>query len=87
MPPVVPAARSVDTVEALEDPVEVASGDADALVGDHDLDRLVVDTGAHLDDVAVVAVLDGVLDQVADRRDELAAVGAQPNRPRHCRTR
>ena len=32
-------ARRVDPVEPLEDPVQVGLGDADALVGDRDLDR------------------------------------------------
>ena len=39
----VPAARLVDAVEALEDPVEVGDRDADALVGDHQLGERTLD--------------------------------------------
>ena len=70
----VAAARLVDAVEALEDPVEVAARDARALVGDHELDPRPDDTGPDLDEAADLAVLDGVLDQVADGGDELTLV-------------
>ena len=69
------AAGPVDAVEALEDPVEVAGRDADARVGDDAVDdtvrRRCVDTH---DLAARLAVLHRVVDQVAERRHELAAV-------------
>src|SRR6187401_386656 len=69
----------VDAVEPLEDPVDVAGGDADALVGDHDLDPTLGDARAHLDHTTVLAVLHRILHEVADRRHELALVGAHPD--------
>ena len=70
------AARVVDPVEALEDPLDLGRRDADAVVGDGDLDVVVV--AARLDvrgddhPGAGVGVDDGVLDQVADGDAELA---------------
>src|SRR4051812_15318835 len=43
------AAGPVDPVEALEDPVEIASGDPDAAVAHHDVDPRPVGAGRHLD--------------------------------------
>src|SRR3954454_720978 len=71
-----PAAGAVDSVETLEDAVEIALGNAHALIGDADLHPVADAPGAHLDRRAGLAVLHGVLDQVADGRDELAAVTA-----------
>src|SRR3954464_10297812 len=61
------AAAAVDAVEAFEDAGEVVLGDADAVVGDLDGDRLAVGTGADVDAAAVGGVLAGVVDQVGDR--------------------
>ena len=76
----VAAARLVDAVEALEDPIEITLGDADPLVGHHDLHPRPGRPAANLHDTAVLAVLDGILDEVADRRRELAAVAEHPDR-------
>ena len=82
----VPAPRPVDAVEALEDAVEVAGRDADPVVGDHQLDPRDPRRGhAHLDARARLAVLDGVLDEVAERRAELAAIAADVDARRHAR--
>ena len=43
------AARAVDAVEALEDPLEVARRDADAVVAHDDRDPVVDDARADLD--------------------------------------
>ena len=77
-----PAARPVDAIEPLEDTVEVALRDADALVGDADLDPVVDTPGANLHRAARLAVLDGVLDQVADRRHELTPITDDDQRVR-----
>ena len=71
----VAAAGPVDAVEALEDPVDGRGRDADAVVGDHELDparprRATRDLHA----AAGSLYLTRVLDQVAERRDELAAI-------------
>ena len=78
----VPAARLVDTVEPLEDPVVVGGRDADAVVGDHELGELALDAHADLHGRPGLAVLHGVLDQVAQRRHELATVAAHPDTTR-----
>ena len=86
-----PRSGGVHAVEALEDPVQVALVDADALVGHSDLHQLT--RGAYPDgDLGVrLAVGHGVLDQVAQRDDELRLVaqhlqsrlpaGGQPDVP------
>ena len=74
MPPVVAAARPVDAVEAFEHPVEVALRDADTLVDDADLDPIPFDRRPDLDRRPGLAVLDGVLHEVADGRHELAPI-------------
>ena len=51
------------------------------VVGDHQLDPRPLDADAHLHDGARLAVLDGVLDEVAERRHELAAVAEHARRP------
>ena len=65
------AAGAVDPVEAFEDALEVALGDADALVGDGDVDRLAIGRSGHGDRGVLVGVLDRVVEQVADRGHEL----------------
>src|SRR6476620_5346973 len=77
-----PAAGPVDAVEALEDAVEVARRDADAVVPHDDVDPRAVRMGGHLDGAAGVGVLHAVLDQVGHRRHELAAIadGIEPAR-------
>ena len=75
VPPVVAAAGPVDPVEALEDALEVARRDADAVVGDVELDhRPSLDATRDLDRAARVGVLHRVVEQVGERRHELAAV-------------
>ena len=48
------AAGTVDSVEPLEDALEVALGDADALVRDREVDRASVRRSRHRDDRAFV---------------------------------
>lgn len=71
-------ASGVDAVEALEDALLVLVGDADALVGDGDLDVLpagrVHPAGGYADAGTGGRVVDRVLDEVAERGGELAAV-------------
>src|SRR5690606_27197049 len=69
-----PAAGPVDPVEALEDALEVAGGDAGAVVAHGDLDRSAGEPRRDLDRRAGVAVLRGVVQQVVEGRHELAAV-------------
>ena len=64
----------VDPIEALEDPLLVPGRDPHALVDDRDLDRVPVDIGSDLDERPSLGVLDGVVDQVADSRDQVHAV-------------
>ena len=66
----VAAAGVVDAEEALEHAVALALGDADALVGDGDLDDAVGVGHADPDAEAVRRVLDGVGDQVVHGGDE-----------------
>src|SRR3712207_4584277 len=72
----VAAAGAIDAVEALEDALEVALGDAQTVVAYDQVHPLpsVVEAGAHLDGRAGVGVLDPVLDQVGQRRHQLAPV-------------
>ena len=67
----------VDAVEPLEDPVDLAGRDADALVGDGDVDGEVVAGGADHDRGALGGVGDGVGHQVADRDGDLLAVAEE----------
>ena len=60
----VAAARGVDPEEALEHPVALVLGDADALIRHRDLDDAVVGTDPDADARSVGRVLDGVGDQV-----------------------
>ena len=68
----------VDAVEAFEDPIELGRRNADAVIGDCDLDVVVVTSGLHVrrnDDArSGVGVDHGVLNQVADSHAELARV-------------
>ena len=70
----VAAAGPIDAIEPLEDAIEVAGGDADAPIGDVDRDAVVAPDGGHPHLAAGLAVLDGVVDEVADGRDQLASV-------------
>jgi hypothetical protein len=70
-------ASTVNSIEPLEDPIEVAPRDPNALVGDHHLDRCIVDAHSHLHGATTMAVLDGILDQVPDCRLELTFVATQ----------
>ena len=72
-----PVPRRVDAVEALEDPVELSCRDADAAVGDAEVDRgLVAGRGDHHGG-ALRRVGDGVGDQVAHRYGDLLAVAEE----------
>src|SRR5262245_27107182 len=64
----------VDSIEPLEDAIQIALRDADALVRDRDLDRAVATPGANLHARSGLAVLDRVLDQVPDGGDQLTVV-------------
>ena len=76
------AAGPVDPVEALEDAVEVAGRDADAVVGDHAARPIGRRVRPHLDGRAGVGVLHAVLEEVGQRRHELAAVAEHGEAPR-----
>ena len=69
-----PAAGPIDTVETLEDAIEVTLGDTDTLVDDDDLDHVCVVIDPDLTTPPGLAVLDRILDQVADCRHELSPV-------------
>ena len=69
--------RRVDAVEPLEDAVELVRRDADALVGDADVDGGVVAGRGDHDRGALGRVGDGVGDQVAHRHGDLLAVAEQ----------
>src|SRR5262245_59912991 len=70
----VAAAGAVDPVEALEDPFEVAAGDADAVVAHGDVDPGAVGASPDVDRVARLAVLHGVVQEVRHGGHQLAAV-------------
>src|SRR4029079_4335754 len=65
-------------IEAFEDARLLGRRDADALVGDHQLGEAALHAGADLHPTAVLGVLDGVLDQVAEGGDQLATVAPDP---------
>src|SRR5690606_14626367 len=77
-----PGAGRVDAVEALEDAFLVLLGDADALVGDRDLHHGAAGPGdgpgRYADAGAGGRVVDGVLDEVAERGGELPPVAPDP---------
>ena len=73
VPPVVAAASLVDAVEAFEDALEVARRNADPLVVHGDDDTITVDVRADLDWLAVLGVLDRVVEQVRHRAHDLAS--------------
>src|SRR5690606_23292103 len=79
------AAGVVDPVEAFEDPLHVVGRDADPVVGDGDLDVVVVGGRDPVsgDDHpgAGVGVDHGVLDQIAHRDAELAGAAEHPAVP------
>ena len=74
--------RPVDAVEALEDPVEVTARDADAGIGDAQLHRPVrAGPRRGEDDLGPRRrVLDRVVQQVEQCRDELAPIDVDPQR-------
>ena len=72
-----PAAAVVDSVEALEDALEVPGGDAHAGVGHRQADLLAVPAARDAHGAAVVGEGHGVLQQGVDGRDQLAAVAHQ----------
>ena len=80
--PVGSAACVVDAVEALEDSVELSRRNADAIVGDCDLDIVVVASGLHMrrhDDACTRVGIDhGILNQVADRDTNLSSAAQHP---------
>ena len=77
----VAAAGPIDAVEALEDPVEVLGGDADAAVVHARAPTSSAVDGADTNTLApAFAVLDRVVDQIADRRDELASIAEHGER-------
>ena len=61
------APSSIDPIEPLEDPPDVTSGNAVPLIGDEYLDEALVDAESNLDLAAGIAVLHGVLDEIAER--------------------
>src|SRR4029450_11676392 len=77
-----PAARVVHAVETLEDPVNLGRRNADPVVGDCDLDVVIVASGLHMcsDDDARprIGVGNGVLDKVSYRYPELAGAAHDP---------
>jgi hypothetical protein len=84
------APRRVDPVEALEDAFQVPARDPDALIADGDLDQIADRMRGDRDPGPVRAVVDRVLDQVADRDGQLvlAAQHLQPRvDPHHQRDR
>jgi hypothetical protein len=87
--PIGAASGVVDTVEALEDPLELGRWNADSIVRDCDLDIVIVTSGLHVrrDDDARsgVGIDHGVLNQVSDRHTELASAAqhAGPCDPCH----
>src|SRR5262249_36600900 len=76
------AAGPVDSVEPLEDPVEVTRRDADAVVADLDVDPRPSGPGGNLHDRSGAGVLDAVLDEVGERRHGLTPVANRPESPR-----
>ena len=81
-----PRSSRVDAVEALEDALEVAFGDTNALVSDTDLDNIIAEMDADGDPGVVRAVVDGVAAPEALSRSPPLA--KSPGRPRRaCSTR
>src|SRR5207245_2606453 len=78
-----PAAGPVHTVEALEDALEVTGGNSDAVVLDGHVHRPAVGAAAAVDGGVIVGGLTGVVEQVVDRGDELAAVAVHCDPRRH----
>ena len=70
----VAAASLVDSIEALEDPLEVAAGDTDAVIAHGQLDPPAVGSCSHVDIGVRVRVLHGVLEEVVEGRYELPAI-------------
>ena len=69
-----PVSSGVDAIEALEDPVDLARRDADALVGDRDVDAAVVPARGHENRGSVGGVGDRVGHQVPDCDHDLLGV-------------
>src|SRR5688572_7425966 len=76
------AARLVDTVKAFEDAVELDLRDAHAVVGDTDSRAAVLARNAHLYQTFGGRVLDGVIDQVADRLAQQLRIAEHEHRSR-----
>ena len=70
----VAAARPVDAVEALEDALEIAGRDPDAVIAHDERDPVADDARADLDRLARARVLDRVVEQVHERAAHLAPV-------------
>src|SRR3954452_8742338 len=69
-----PAAGTVDAIEALEDALEVARRNPHAVVLDGELYPAAVIAGADLYLLVVVGVLHGVVEEVVDGGHQLAAI-------------
>ena len=67
-------ARIVDAIEALEHPRMVFGSDTWTRVGHRDPDSCRLNRNVQLHDAALRTELDCVIEQVADRRDELCAI-------------
>src|SRR6478735_2482255 len=70
----VTTAGLVDAIEALEDALEVATGNTDPVVTDHDDDIVAVPFGLDRNHLAGLRVLHCVVEQVDDRADDLPAI-------------
>ncbi len=75
-------ARTVDTIEALEDPLALILGDAGARVLDGDADEGGIGPDAHPNLAPLGAILDGVRDEVVDDLAEAQTIGDQSRIPR-----
>src|SRR5215217_4435410 len=78
-----PAAGVVDAVETLKDPVNFNCRNTNPIVGDGDIDVVIIALGLHMcsDDDACfwVRVGNGILDEVADRDLELPCAAEYPS--------
>ena len=72
-------------VIALEQPVEVGGGNADAVIGDGDDDLVAGQRGIHLDDAAVRRVFDGVGQNIAENLKQQFCIADHGHR--RCATR
>ena len=72
-----------DPTEAAEEPRQVVPGDPQAVVGDRHLRGVGGELDSGLDDASPRAVLDGVVEQVAEDGQEAAVVGEHHHRLVH----